>query len=94
MGKASGVRLRIKGKFRRSLAVAIMGAGGIAVASLTVAAERDSVLEILQAQCIQEGMLRGFAGESLKGFVNTCVELKRNAPPSELKRFSVEPAVC
>ncbi len=69
-------------------------AGGILFASLTVAAERNPVLEVVQAQCIQEGMLRGFVGEALTGYVNACAELKRNAPPPDLKQFSADPAAC
>jgi len=78
---------------KRMVAAAIC-AGGLAVAALAAAAERDPVVEALQARCIQEGMLRGFAGEALKGYVNSCVELKRNAPPPDLKQFSAEPAAC
>ena len=74
--------------------IAAVSAGGIMCASLAVAAERNPVLEAVQAQCIQEGMLRGFVGEALKGYVNACAEVKRNAPPPDLKQFSAEPAAC
>ena len=56
--------------------------------------ERNPVLETMQAQCIQEAMVRGFVGEAMKGFVNTCVELKRKAPAPDPKLFSADPAVC
>lgn len=69
-------------------------AAGIFFASLAGAAERDPVLEVMQAQCIQEGMVRGNTGESLKSFVNRCVEVKRHAPPPEFKHFSADPAAC
>ena len=73
-------------------------AGILAVAAWTpravVAAERDPMLEAAQAQCIQEGMLRGFSGEALKKFVSTCAEARRNAPPRDLTPFSAEPGAC
>jgi hypothetical protein len=76
------------------LAAAICAGGLMAGAALAAAAERNSALEAVQAQCIQEGMLRGFAGEALKGYVNSCVEVKHNAPAPDLKQFSAEPAAC
>jgi hypothetical protein len=65
-----------------------------AFAQTAASAERNPLLEVMQAQCIQEAMLRGFVGEALKGYVNTCVELKRKAPPPDPGLFSADPAVC
>ncbi len=42
-------------------------AGGMMSALLAVAAERNPALEVEQAQCIQEAMLRGHSGESRRG---------------------------
>ena len=92
-GNAVGGRLMTNGKPARVLTATVY-AGGILFASLTVAAERNPVLEVEQAQCIQEGMLRGFVGEALTGYVNACAELKRNPPPPDLKQFSADPAAC
>lgn len=88
-----GEQLLIRGKPGRAITAALIAAGMV-VATLAVAAERSPALELVQAQCIQEGMLRGYAGEGLKGYVNTCVEVKRNAPSPDLRRFSAEPAAC
>lgn len=75
-------------------AVAVVLAIAAAAPRLALAAERDPVLEAAQAQCIQEGMLRGFSGEALKNFVSACAETKRNAPPRDLKPFAAEPGAC
>jgi hypothetical protein len=92
--KRLGEQPPVCGKFRRPLTVALF-ACAMEFAALAVAAERNPVLELVQAQCIQEGMLRGFVGERLKGYVNACVEVKRNAPPPpDLRQFTAEPAAC
>lgn len=67
---------------------------GAAVPACALAAERDPVLEAVQAHCIQEGMVRGFSGESLKEFVARCTETRRHAPPPDLRPFAAEPAAC
>ena len=69
-------------------------AGGMVPALLAVAAERNPVLEAMQSLCIQEAMVRGHSGEAMKGYVNACVEVKRKAPPPDLKQFVAEPAAC
>ena len=86
-------RVPMNGGLARGLMAAML-AGGILSAPLVVAAERNPALEFVQAQCIQEGMLRGFAGEALKGYVNACVEVKRHAPPPDLRQYSADPAAC
>ena len=93
--EAEAVRPRVltNGRLAGGLMAALL-AGGILSAPLAVAAERNPALEFVQAQCIQEGMLRGFAGEALKGYVNACVEIKRNAPPPDLRQYSPDPAAC
>ncbi len=73
---------------------AAMFTGAMAYALASVAAERDPILEFVQAQCIQEAMVRGHSGEALKGYVNSCVEVKRHAPPPDLKQFFAVPAAC
>ena len=84
---------RLRSKLARAL-VAATGASGLVFASLAVAAERNPALEAVQAQCIQEGMLRGYSGEALKQYVNACTEVKRHAPPPDLKQFSADPGAC
>ena len=81
------------GKLARAL-VAAIGAGWLVFAPLAIAAERNPALEAVQAQCIQEGMLRGYSGEALKGYVNACTEVKRHAPPPDLNQFSADPGAC
>ena len=92
-GEAVGGPPLTNGKLSRAL-IAAVSAGGMVLALLAVAAERNPVLEAVQAQCIQEGMLRGFVGAALKGYVNACAEVKRNAHPPDPKQFSAEPAAC
>ena len=88
-----GMQSLTNARLGRALAAA-MFAGGIALAALAVAAERNPAVEFVQAQCIQEGMLRGNSGEALKRYVDTCVELRRNAPPPDLRPFSEDNAAC
>jgi hypothetical protein len=78
----------------RLVRATMLAIAAVAAAAPAVAAERDPVLEAAQAQCIQEGMLRGFSGEALKTYVSACAETKRNAPPRDLKPFAAEPGAC
>jgi hypothetical protein len=92
-GKVAGEQLWIKEKLGRALTVAMI-AGGMVLTAFAVAAEHDPILEMARAQCIQEGMLQGFAGEALKNYVNACAATKRNVPRPDLKPFSADPAAC
>jgi hypothetical protein len=77
----------------RALVLPLM-VGGMVMAAWAAAAERDPVLDVLQARCIQEGMLRGVNGEALKNFVAMCVETRRKAPNRDLQPFSADPGAC
>jgi hypothetical protein len=77
--------------FAFAAAALIMGA---AASPLAAEPERSPVIEFLQAQCIQEAMLRGFVGESMKGFVHACVELKRQLPAPDPRLYSADPGAC
>jgi hypothetical protein len=77
----------------RAAAVVVI-AGSTVLLPAAAAAERDPALEAAQAQCIQEGMLRGFSGETLRNFVSICAQARRNAPPRDLKPFDGEPGAC
>jgi hypothetical protein len=69
-------------------------AAGVLSALQCLAAERDPVLEMAQAECIQQGMLAGVVGEALKDYVHACAAKKRNAPAREPRQFAADPAAC
>ncbi|MDB5808720.1 MAG: hypothetical protein JWN94_842 [Betaproteobacteria bacterium] len=79
--------------FAFAAAALIMGAA-TATSPLAAEPERSPVIEFLQAQCIQEAMLRGFVGESMKGFVHACVELKRQLPAPDPRLYSADSGAC
>ena len=65
---------------KRLIVAAIVAIAASAGVPHALAADRDPVLEAAQAHCIQEGMLRGFAGDALQKFVITCAATKRVTP--------------
>lgn len=69
-------------------------AGAVMTASAVLAAGRDPILEMAQAECIQQGMLAGVVGEALKSYVNACAEKKRNSLLREPGQFLSDPAAC
>ncbi len=69
-------------------------AGAVMTGSAVLAADRDPIFEMAQAECIQQGMLAGVVGEALKNYVNTCAEKKRNSLLREPGQFLSDPAAC
>ncbi|MBC8007658.1 MAG: hypothetical protein H7X76_06400 [Prolixibacteraceae bacterium] len=77
----------------RSLAVRLVLAAS-AFAIDATAADTRAATEAVQAQCIQEAMLRGAIGERLKGYVDSCVKSRGVTPLPELKPIATDTPAC
>ncbi len=81
-------------KLNMGSAKAAFIAGAMVYAWNAAAADARPVMEALQAQCIQEAMLRGAVGERLKGYVDSCVKAKARTPLQDLQPFSTDTPAC
>jgi len=75
----------------RAVAACVLAA---AACGWAAAADTRPSLETLQAQCIQEAMLRGVIGDGLKGYVDSCVKARHPAAPRDVTPQSTDTPAC
>ena len=81
-------------KIRRGAAAVALTALAAVCAWGAQAAEQRPASDAVQAQCIQEAMLRGAIGERLQGYVDACVKSRGGSATPAVKPEVTDTPAC